>query len=168
MGRIHTLRGTVAGDFATPVDPHLIFDYASVDQTRAWKVIDMCFVQTTSMTTSSERSAQQVHTFQLATDTGFDQERLDASENRTFGWEVITTSNGDNPVPIISCVTYKLRCLDPDHLITDQLYLSYHPKTVPNENSVVYEWSYMIRLEAQKISTSESILQAIKGKGQDI
>ena len=169
MGRIHTLRGTISASRAVPTDPKLIFDYASVDQTKAWKVIDICFIPKSQLYPVPQlvKGAKSAHCFQLATDVGFNQEVLDASENRTFAWQSITTENGAN-LPEVLSPTYSLDCVDPDHLITDQLYLSYVPWTESVENGVVWEWSYVIRLEARKINSNESILQAVKGKGQQV
>lgn len=171
MGRIHTLRGTISASRAVPIQfPHLIFDYASADQTRAWKVVDICFIQTTPLHAAPvlQKGSKQVHAFQLATDTGFDDSVLDASENRTFAWETISCENGGDAAPEVATPIFHLKCVDPDHLITDQLYLNYAAFTSAAENGIVWEWSYMIRLEAKKISSSESILQAIKGKGQEV
>jgi hypothetical protein len=168
MGRIHTLRGTIESSDEVLLPPQLIFDYASTDQSRAWKVIDICFFPVTTKHTGLERSAMSAHNFQLATDLGFNQLRLDASENRTFAWETITLDNSVAAPVLVTAFAAQSACVDPDHLITDQLYLSYVPETVATESDVDFEWSYMIRLEAQKISSSESILQAIKGKGQEV
>ena len=168
MGRVHTLRGTIVSSDEVLLPPQLIFDYASADQTRAWKVIDICFFPVSTKHNALERSSMSAHNFQLATDLGFDQYRLDASENRTFAWETITLDNSVTAPVLVSAFAARTDCVDPDHLITDQLYLSYVPETVATESTIDFEWSYMIRLEAMKISTSESILQAIKGKGQDV
>jgi len=171
MARVHTLRGTITASRAVPmVTPQLIFDYASVDQTRAWKVIDICFIQKTPLNPAPvlQKGGKQVHAFQLATDLGFDEQYLDASENRTFAWESISCENGGDAAPEVATPIYSTKCVDPDHLITDQLYLNYSPWTSAVENGIVWKWSYMIRLEAVKITSSESILQAIKGKGQDV
>jgi len=168
MGRIHTLRGTIVSSDEIILPPQLIFDYASADQSRAWKVIDICFFPVNTKHGSLERSAMSAHNFQLATDLGFDQERMDASENRTFAWETITLDNSVTAPVLITAFAASTSCVDPDHLITDQLYLSYIAQTVATEATVDFEWSYMIRLEAMKISSSESILQAIKGKGQEV
>jgi len=169
MGRIHTLRGTIEASRAVPTDPQLIFDYASVDQTKAWKVIDICFLPKKQIYEAPglNKGGVSAHTFQLATDLGFDTEVLDASENRTFAWQTVSTRNSEQ-LPEILSPTYSMDCVDPDHLITDQLYLSYVPWTEANENGIVWEWSYVIRLEALKITSNESILQAVKGKGQQV
>ena len=58
--------------------------------------------------------------------------------------------------------------IDVDRLVTNQLYLSAIAYTASGDNPGTLALSYMVVLEEVKVSNSQSLLQQLKGIGQDI
>jgi hypothetical protein len=67
----------------------------------------------------------------------------------------------------ISPVHYRY-ILDPDHLVTGRLFIGQEACVSIHDNEKFTTWSYLIELEMRKVSSAESILQTLKGRGQDV
>ena len=168
MGRILTLRGELAPFSAEiPLDPQQIFAYESAGQNRAWKVTSWSIWPTDFGDGGGWTfTTKPVHKFVLATDTGATAINLLASENRSIGWTYIVSDIGKtqtNLSPYFEDVM-----LDPEHLVTGQLFISADALVTSADNSLPSTWSYMIKLESRSITSSESIMQSLKGRGQDV
>ena len=166
--RTLTLRG-VLEPFSQeiPTYPEQIFEYESAGTDRAWKVIRW------TMWPSDFGAAQQwtgstypdvYHT--LYTDSGANPLSLPADENRAIGWSIWTSTIGKE----MKCLSplFKWTDLDPDHLVTGQLFIGSGICCHTSDNTLTSTWSYMIELESRKVSPAESIFQTLKGRGQDV
>lgn len=168
MGRILTLRGELSPFSAEiPLDPQQIFEYESAGQRRAWKVTSWS-MWPTDFGDGEAWSYQTlpVHKFVLATDTGATAINLLASENRAIGWCSVTSSVGKDQLNLSP--RYQDNELDPDHLVTGQLFIAADALCLAADNSKESTWSYMIKLESRQITSAESIFQTLKGRGQDV
>ena len=167
MGRTLTLRGELDPFSAEiPLDPQEIFAYESAGQKRAWKVVEWHVWPTDFGPAAWTWQTKPVHKFVLATDSGATAINLLASENRSIGWCYTTSDVGkeqENLSPI-----FRQIMLDPDHLVTGQLYISADAMVYSSDNSIQSTWSYMIKLESRTITSAESIMQSLKGRGQDV
>ena len=109
----------------------------------------------------------------LGTDQGkFNHDELsDPTENRLFAWAQQNYNHRDAPTDFITPNGFPLNqarfLVDPDTLITKEMYISVGT-TTDRDESKAREWGYMVILEEQKVSASESLFQQIKGMGQDI
>ena len=168
MGRTLTLRG-VLEPFSQeiPTYPEQIFEYESAGTDRAWKVIRWTmwpsdFGEGQPWTTGTNPILH--HT--LYTDSGANPVTLPADENRSIGWHFWTSTIGKE----MKCLSplFKWTDLDPDHLVTGQLFIGSGICCHSADNALTSEWSYMIELESRKVSPAESIFQTLKGRGQDV
>lgn len=168
MGRTLTLRGVLDPVSAEiPLAPEQIFAYESAGTSRAWKVIRWSIWP-------SDFGEGQVWTFQdyvqnrftLYTDDGGDPAELNAGESRAIGWFWHTAVVGKDQ-PCISPLHQGWE-LDPDHLVTGQLWIGQLQCTLPEDNDKTTQWSYLVELESRRVSPAESILQTLKGRGQDV
>ena len=174
MGRIFSLRGKVAANDNQVTANHLIFDYASVDRTRAWRVLE-AYIWPVEERLATSVSSDGFMNFvaALGTDLGkFNHDELrDPTESRLFAWAMQTYNTRDAPTDFISPIGYPLQqarfLVDPDTLITKEIYLNLGSTTDVDE-SILREWGYLIILEQMKVSSAESLFQQIKGMGQDI
>jgi hypothetical protein len=166
--RVLTLRGVLDPFSAEiPLDPQEIFAYESAGQTRAWKV-------TRLQLWPSDFGDGEIWTYQtfpvakfvLSTDTGDSATNLNADENRSIGWFHITHEVGKDQLNISP--VHEWWDLDPDHLVTGRLYIAADMLVHPADNDRVSQWSYLVTLEPRTVSSAESILQTLKGRGQDV
>jgi len=168
MGRTLTLRGELTPFSAeTPLQNQQIFAYESAGQKRAWKVTEWAvWPMNLGDGESWTFSTFIQHRFILATDTGPRPYAPLASENRTIGWINYTSEVGKECLhfsPVYSEVK-----LDPDHLVTGQLFIGGDTLVKPADNDLESTWNYMIKLESRTITPAESIMQTLKGRGQDV
>jgi hypothetical protein len=167
-GRTLTLRGVLDPFSAEiPLDPQEIFRYESAGQTRAWKVVRFRlwpndFGDGETWTYQSKPVAK----FVLSTDSGDSASSLNADENRSIGWFSITHDVGKDQLNLSPI--HEWWELDPDHLVTGVLYISGDMLVFPSDNSKDSTWSYLVELEPRTVSSAESILQTLKGRGQDV
>ena len=174
MPRKFSLRGKVDTNDNQVTANHLIFDYASTDRTRAWRVSEAYIWPVEPRAASSVGSdGFMLLVAALGTDSGkFNHDELsDPSENRLFAWAQQTYNTRDAPTDFITpngVPLGQMRMLvDPDTLITKQIYLNIGTATDVDE-SASREWGYLIILEERKVSAAESLFQQLKGIGQDI
>ena len=174
MGRIFSLRGKVEANDNQVTANALIFDYASTDRTRAWRVKE-AFIWPVEPRLASAVSGDgfMLLVAALGTDSGkFNHDELsDPTENRLFAWAQQTYNTRNAPTDFITpngVALGQMRMLvDPDTLITKEIYINVGTTTDVDE-SYLREWGYLIIVEEQKVSAAESLFQQIKGMGQDI
>ena len=167
--RILTLRGVLDPVSAEiPTHGEKIFDFESAGSPdRAWKVKRWTiwpsdFGDGQAWTYQTQPSFR----FTLYTDSGGSPTELNADENRAIGWYYHVCEIGKDQ----TCLGPRSRqvVLDPDHLVTGRLFIGQFPCVVAADNTLESQWSYMVELEALKVSSAESILQTLKGRGQDV
>ena len=166
-----SLRGTITlTDHARVVDER-IFEYVSPDRTVAWKVTG-AWMWPKTVQENTVADVQGALTGSLTTDTVGNWAEMTVTDNREFGWiytGFYVRSAGVNEclVPIGTPIAEMQFLLDPQTVITNDIFFSGQFLT-EDTNSPVREWNYLITLESMRISEQESILQQLKGIGQDV
>lgn len=189
---IHTLRGTipiVLGTFTTYGESSLarIFQYQSPDQTRAWRVryasvwinetftgtgggdsrslvnVSLC---TDSLTADGEPSPVTTQATARAW-----QKVMSPEDNRTIAWvhqdyQNRDATSGDFILPTGGTTPQAELIADFERLVTNELWLAAFAVTEGSE--VTLDLAYYIELEQLKIKPEDSVLQILKGQGQDI
>jgi len=180
MGRELTLRGSIDTEWQSVFAAEkLVFNYESPDRTRGWKVKGAWLWIDTKAGNTISSNNNPIVVGCLTTDsidsTGFGV-RMNAltsvDDNRTFGWVQVHYRGFDAQdyfVPHASTPASQGFLLDLDRIVTNEMYmyvncLTNDGLTTPNPVTV----NYLIHLEEIKISPSQSILQQLKGIGQDI
>jgi len=189
---IHTLRGTipiVLGTFTTYGESSLarIFQYQSPDQTRAWRVRYAAVWLNETFTGSGGGDTRALVSTALCTDsltqdgtppgiTSQDQARAwekvtGPEDNRTIAWskqdyQNRDATNGDFILPTGGNKPQAEMIADFERLVTNELWLAVFAVTESAE--VTLDLAYYIELEQLKIKPAESVLQILKGQGQDV
>jgi len=154
---------------------YLIFDYSSPDRTRAWKVVEAYVWPVEWWGVTLADDGFMIACASLATDTAklnF-REISDPTDNRLFAWAMQTYNTReaaaatDFITPNATALGNMRMLVDPDHLITKELYINF-ANTCDVDVSQVREWGWLVILEERKISPTLSVFQQIKGMGQDI
>lgn len=173
MGRTFSLRGKVdVIDNQSTVNT-LVMDYVSPDRTRAWKVIRAYVWPVHPVGPINDDDGFMILQAALATDEGkFNYLELsDPTDNRLFGWAQQTYNTRDGATNYITPNGVALgnmkMLLDPDHLITKELYINF-ANTSDTDVNKVRSWGWLIVLEEKKVTPAESLFQQIKGIGQDV
>lgn len=173
MSRIFSLRGTVSCMDNAVTANHEIFDYQSADRSKGWRVLyAYVWPRDWNKVTANGQGFLALVTA-LATDTGkFNENELsDASENRLFAWGQQTYNLRNANIQFITPNATPLgrmnMLIDPDTIIVKELYLNIATAT-DHDSSSSREYSYLIVVQEEKVTPSQSVFQQIKGMGQDI
>ena len=166
-----SLRGKILMPDNQRVQDINLFDYVSPDRTVAWKVTG-AWMWPHDVEGNTSGDHQFALTGALSTDTTRNWDGMDVEDNREFAW--IYTGyyiRADNTTeflcPIGSPITDQRFLVDEETVITNSLYFS--GKTLSEASqSIQREWNYLITLESMRITEQESILQQLKGIGQDV
>jgi hypothetical protein len=174
MGRIFSLRGTYSVADNANGQHENIFDYVSPDRSRGWKIKEAWIFPKSLRAEIGGSDGQLVCQAHLATDTwtiaAFD-EAVDVTDNRQCAWStnqyVLRAAGSDFIAPANGIPDCGRFVCDPDTIIVKELYIA---ATISSESttSPTREWNYLIILEELSISPSESIMQQVKGIGQDV
>ena len=187
MGKTMTLRGELDMQFGRSstfgeAREHQIFQYESPDRQRGWRVKYACvWVQEVYNTGAGD--GRTIGVYSLATDTLGPVQitdgdtakewlgRMGASDNRTIGWNTQDYQQRDNVDADFIMPTGGMRpqcefILDEDRILTNQLWIQSYGLT--EETNLSTKLNYYVVLEALKITPSESVLQQLKGMGQDV
>lgn len=173
MGRTFSFRGKVLLADNSVTANHQIMDYVSPDRTKAWRVKEAYIWVVDWWGVSIGGTGFLSLAGALSTDTGkFNQNELtDPSENRMFAWAHQTYNHRNNNALFVTPNATPLgrmnMLVDPDHMITKELYISVGSATDIDENAL-REIGYLIIVEEEKVSPSTSVFQQIKGMGQDL
>lgn len=176
--KTYTIRGkmTLAARAVTDY-PVEILSYQSPDRTRAWKVRKfwMWPVSTRTGDASFGKDGQLQLDACLTTDSWLINDFTtvtDPSENRSCAWLKAGYKHCEVPLQTSfiadqSRGTMAEGIIDEDRLITDRLYIAAQTTTEDALGPAI-EWGYMIVLDQVKVSPLESVIQMLKGVGQDI
>lgn len=168
-----SLRGTINLDDNARMQPVRLFDYVSPDRTRAWRVTRAYLWPVTQRAGIGSTEGKIVLQAMLATDDGGNadwNQIMNPEDNRSFAWCSWNGFLRDATVSdFISAETTDIQefVIDPDPLIVKELWIS-AACTTESGTSPNRDWAYMIVLEEEKVSPSQSVFQQIKGMGQDI
>ena len=177
MGRSMTVRGVIEtnmNDSVAGVD--LALSYESPDRTKAWRVTGAwVWIDTLAQNTITSNNNPAL-TACLATDELDAPVRIGelttASDNRIFGWTQVHYRGFDTEeyfVPNASTPRSNEFLIDFDRIVTNQLYI--YALMVSNggvTTPMPIDVNYMISLEEISIKPEQSVLQQLKGIGQDI
>ncbi len=178
MSRKLSLRGTYEVEDNARFLNHEIFSYEANDLTRGWE-IEAAYIwpatnrATTAFTGSATAGHMQVCA-SLATDSlgtvGFDQ-ICNTGDNRQCAWiqqgfqmrslgeDFIGTTGGPSePTPFLC---------DPQTIVNTHLYINQY-STTDSTSSPSRIWNYLVILKPKKMTPSDSILQIVKSKAQDV
>ncbi|GAI75920.1 unnamed protein product [marine sediment metagenome] len=174
-----TLRGSfdtvVNGGF--PNDPITILEYANVlDLKKAWKVEGYAVwpvnfrsgVNGATVTASLETFLSTDRNIIDATNVPIQNNAID---NRQIAWgsTLINLGAGDKAMSLQNqAIQNESFHIDPDHLIQDELNLYLRSASSSDFEGVVRRINYIVYLIEVEITPNESIIQNIKGKGQDL
>jgi len=179
MGRTLTLRGSIEHIIQSPRSTEkLIFNYESPDRTKGWKVKG-AWLWLSPLGNTITANCNPLIIGALGTDSILDggpgvsiNKLASADDNRLFGWTQIHYRGFDAQdymVPHASTPSDQSFLLDLNRIVTNELYLSVNGLA---NNGLTGPWTgtfnYMIALEEVKISPTQSILQQLKGIGQNI
>lgn len=170
--RTLTLRGKVTQIDNAVAGQDNIFSYESPDREVAWRIKSAHFwpvdVRAEIGTVDGQATAQAC----LATDEvrfRFFPEIADPTDNRLCAWGASGFSvraAGTDHLAYQSLNTVAEMLVAPQTVITNDLYFSIQMTTEASV-SPTREWAYLVILESMSITPSESILQQLKGIGQD-
>ena len=175
MGRIFSLRGVYTVTDNIQGTQKNLLDYISPDRTKAWKLV-RAHVWPKDFTGTASGSTDQagMAVFTLWTDEAnvvVSNELSNAGDNRQCAWSMQQYNTRDSLEMIFPQgrgEELPQFTIDPDTLITKELYIQgqfKHDGPTPQANR---EWNYLIILESKKVTPSESLFQQIKGIGQNI
>ena len=189
---IHTLRGTVPVSFGAAStygnsSLHRVFEYQSSDRTKGWRVRFAAMWLNETFTSTGGGDSRACLSLSMCTDSltvdGLPpdvtnaatarawQKVMSPDDNRTIAWGVQDYQNRDNTSSDFTMPTSGMRAqaeliTDFERMITGELWLVAY--AVTDASTGTYDVAYYIELEQVKISENESVLQLIKGMGQDI
>lgn len=178
MGRVLTLRGSIDTTInAGLVGEELALSYESPDRTKGWKVTGawLWFGDVLSQNNISANNNPVLYG-SLSTDKLPDPVRAQhittADDNRLFAWTSVHYRGFDTTnyyVGHASVPSEQSFLIDLDRVITNQLYVyagvfANGGITLPAPVKI----NYMIALEETKLSASQSLLQQLKGIGQNV
>ena len=171
---IFSLRGKVEVIDNQITVNHLVFDYASPDRTRAWKVKEAYIWPVEPQKAIHNNNGFMLLTAALATDIGkFNKDELsDPTENRLFAWaqQNYNTREGDGSnfiTPNGFPLNQARFLVDPDTVNVKELYINISNSSDYDVN-FSREWGYLIILEEDKVTAAQSVFQQVKGMAQDI
>ena len=171
-GRVFSMRGKFVGYDGGVTSNVLVFDYVSPDRRRAWRV-DGAWIW--PITVRGDVGIDGVVGLNaiLSTDTVKINVNTisDPTDNRVFAWAQnkynIRDAEDDFMVSDSGFLRDAQFVIDPDTLVTKELYLSC-AMTSDSSLSTEREWGYLIVLREERVSSSESLFQQIKGMGQNV
>lgn len=170
---LKTIRGTMTVRAGTTVFEELVFNYESPDRTRGWK-IEGAYIWVQDPVTGVSGSGNALLSANLATDQ-YDKDLsnlLDASDNRSVAWhsKQYHYQNGtfDFIYPNATDTSMSAFLIDLERIVTNELYISaaFTPSVSPASPDQTL--SYMIVLREVSLTPSQSLLQQLKGIGQNI
>ena len=170
---IKTIRGSVDSRLGGPVTEKLVFNYESPDRTRGW-VIDGAYVWVADPTVNVAGSANAMLLANLATDSYTKDEVtiINPDDNRSFAWHAkqYHSQNGavDFIYPNATDTSMSAFLIDLERIITNDLYINVAFLNAASFSQSSIKIGYMIVLREVSLSPSQSVLQQLKGIGQDI
>lgn len=169
-----TIRGTLqTADDDGAVTEKLIFNYESPDRTRGW-IVEGAWLWLADQETTVASGGAFALLGNLATDsyTKTNKTILDPDDNRSIGWysKQYVSQNGtanDFNFPNAVTLSQSTFLLDLERIITNDLFIS--ACTVAGQSQTgPFNVGYMIVLREVNLSAGQSLLQQLKGIGQNV
>lgn len=175
--KTYTIRGVISDlpDNGIMDYPLNILTYQSPDRTRAWKVRRWWMWPKDVRAEIGTADGQYQLNACLTTDSWLINDATtitDVSENRNCGWlsagySIRHGAGASDFLADQSRGTMPEGIVDEDRLITDRLYIAAQT-TTESGTSPRRDWCFMVVLDAVKVSPLESVVQQLKGVGQDL
>ena len=178
MGRDLTLRGTLTAEMNLGTCAEaLALAYESPDRTKGWKVTGawlwLADIESQNTITANNNPVLfgSVSTDQLPAPVRYSQ-ISSVEDNRLFGWTSVHLRGFDTNDYYLGHATVPADqsfLLDLDRIVTNELYV--YAGIMANggfTNPLPVKINYLIALEEVKITPSQSVLQQLKGIGQNI
>lgn len=171
-----SLRGTISFPDNGLGKAVRVFDYVSPDRTRAWRVARAYFwpvgIREDTGSDADGKMLTQATLFTDAIQSAHWNDLSDPTENRAFAWAFwagYARENGASDFITPECPPNGIAefIIDPDTLVVKELWII-AGNTKEGTINPIREWGYMIVLEEDKISPSQSVFQQLKGMGQNI
>lgn len=173
-----TIRGTVEIDFNGRPTEKLVFNYESPDRTKGW-LVDSAYMWISEIQNFAGITADTNLLLygNLATDTGSTGSPPQgilttvATENRTIGWyqkQYLARDTQNFYIPNSVSLTGCDFLIDLERIVTNDLYINAGAFQDGGGDAVGIQISYYIVLREVDISPSQSLLQQLKGIGQNI
>lgn len=171
-GAMKTIRGSLDDVGTTPGVSKLIFNYESPDRTRGW-IVESAWAWVCNPFAVAGADSNGMLMANLATDQLTPDFRtiLNPDDNRTIGWltkqYIGKNATQDFQVPNATSITGIDFLLDLDRIVTNDLFINamYYDSA---SSSVDLSVAYMIVLREVTLSPSQSLLQQLKGIGQNV
>lgn len=170
--RIKTITGTI-DLVAQEVSNKLIFSYESPDRTRGWIIRDAWLWVADPFDTNISADSMAMLMGNLATDSNtFTRSQLnDPDDNRAFAWanRQYQSRDGSNDFTVANAgsIVDNRFLIDYERIVTNDLYINaaYYAE---GETDLAPKLAFYVFMEEVNISPSQSLLQQLKGIGQDI
>ena len=170
--RIKTITGTI-DLVAQEVSNKLIFSYESPDRTRGWIIRDAWLWVADPFQSLISTDSMAMLLGNLATDSNtFAREKLnDPDDNRAFAWanRQYQSRDGSNDFTVANAgsIVDNRFLIDYERIVTNDLYINaaYYAE---GETDLAPKLAFYVFMEEVNISPSQSLLQQLKGIGQDI
>ena len=170
MPKLLTLRGEV--DLGTSVGAYSLeknlFAYEAPDLTKAWSIGCAHIWLKDPKNPSVQRSEFSI-SLQIQTDTITPvSNNLTAGDNRAIGWTTVSYEGSDTGSSDTSSEIHRMEIIDPDHIITRNLFGTFSFNGDASLESSDCTICYLIELYSESISPTQNILQTVKSVAQDI
>lgn len=177
-----TIRGAVEIDVNSRPVETLIFNYESPDRTRGWEV-DSAFIWISDVLspTAITSDVNLNLVANLATDTGSAipggsltvnlRGVTDCTDNRSIAWaqkQWLARNTNDVYIPNAMSLTGCDFLVDLERIVTNELYLNAGIAQAGGGDVLNLRVCYMIVLKEISLSPTQSLLQQLKGIGQDV
>lgn len=176
MGRTMTLRGMLVCPDGNRGAEKQLLDYVSPDRTRGWRIKDAWFwLGTVRASTPNDVNGMLYAQLFLSTEAVKPVFDSVVEDNRIFAWagqqylKKTTTSGSstDFMLPNGGQSTSNKFVFDDDTTIVKELWIGIGTSQEGTDEPE-REYNYLINLEEVKVTPSESIMQQLKGQGQQI
>lgn len=171
---LKTIRGNMIIPMADgEVAEQLVFSYESPDRTRGW-IVDSAFIWVADPIVSVSGGGNALMIANLATDSYRKNKFniLNPADNRSIGWhsKQYHMQNGTNDFiyPNATPTPDSAFLIDLERIVTNQLFISsgFIPSVSVTQTEI--NLGYMIVLKQVELSPGQSLLQQLKGIGQDV
>jgi len=173
-GAMKTIRGSLENVGGMPGVSRLIFNYESPDRTRGW-IVESAWAWVCNPFAAAGADSNAMLMANLATDETTPDFRtiLNPDDNRSIGWLTKQyigknfAAGQDFQVPNATSITGIDFLLDLDRIVTNDLFINafYYDSASSSVDTTV---AYMIVLREVTLSPSQSLLQQLKGIGQNV
>ena len=169
---LKTIRGTIQAENYGDVVQELVFNYESSDRSRGWVVEGawMWIVDPKDVNITITSNALLFGNLSTDSNVYAFNKLIDPDDNRSIAWyqkQYLCKNGGDLYIPNTFTVSGQDFLIDFDRIVTNDLYIN-ACFLDENEIDLTPKIGYMIALREISISPGQSLLQQLKGIGQNV